>query len=44
MNTKVTLNIRITFGFTSPDELIALAILSLERHRPVLAGRSEPAG
>ena len=40
MITRVTLGTRIAFGFTSPDELIALATLSLERHRPVLAGRT----
>ena len=39
MNTKIRLMTRIAFGFTSPDALIALAMLSLGGHRPVLPGR-----
>ena len=33
---------RIAFGFKSPDALIALAMLSLGGHKPVLPGRIEP--
>lgn len=40
VNTKVRLITRIAFGFRSPDALIALAMLSLGGHRPVLPGRS----
>ncbi len=29
----------VAFGFTSPDALIALAILSLGGHKPALPGR-----
>ena len=39
MNTKIRLMTRIAFGFTSPDALIALAMLSLGGHKPVLSGR-----
>ena len=44
MNTKIRLITRIAFGFTSPDALIALAMLSramlsLGGHKPVLPGR-----
>ena len=39
MNTKIRLLTRIAFGFTSPDALIALAMLSLGGHRPALPGR-----
>ena len=39
MNTKIRLITRITFGFTSPAALIALAMLSLGGHKPVLPGR-----
>ena len=39
MNTKIRLMTRIAFGFTSPDALIALAMLSLGGHKPVLPGR-----
>jgi transposase len=38
-NTKIRLLTRIAFGFRSPDALIALAMLSLGGHRPVLPGR-----
>ena len=38
-NTKIRLITRIAFGFKSPDTLIALALLSLGGHRPVLPGR-----
>ena len=41
MNTKIRLMTRIAFGFTSPDALIALAMLSLGGHKPVLPGRNE---
>ena len=40
VNTKVRLITRIAFGFRSPESLIALAMLSLGGHRPVLPGRS----
>ena len=39
MNTKLRLMTRIAFGFESPDALIALAMLSLGGHKPVLPGR-----
>ena len=39
MNTKIRLMTRIAFGFASPDALIALAMLSLGGHKPVLPGR-----
>jgi transposase len=39
MNTKTRLITRIVFGFKSPDALIALAMLSLGGHHPVLPGR-----
>ncbi len=42
MNTKIRLMTRIAFGFTSPDALIALAMLSLGGHKPVLSGRFQP--
>jgi hypothetical protein len=37
---KVRLMTRIAFSFKSPDALIALAMLSLGGHKPVLPGRS----
>lgn len=40
VNTKVRLITRIAFGFRSPQSLIALAMLSLGGHRPVLPGRN----
>ena len=40
MNTKIRLMTRIAFGFKSPDALIALAMLSLGGHKPVLPGRN----
>ena len=39
MNTKIRLITRIAFGFTSPDALIALTMLSLGGHKPVLPSR-----
>ncbi|MBB5640097.1 ISL3 family transposase [Cryobacterium roopkundense] len=39
MNTKIRLMTRIAFGFKAPDALIALAMLSLGGHKPVLPGR-----
>ncbi|GAC1487485.1 MAG: ISL3 family transposase [Pseudarthrobacter sp.] len=39
MNTKIRLITRIAFGFKSPEALIALAMLSLGGHKPVLPGR-----
>jgi len=39
MNTKIRLLTRLAFGFTSPDALIALAMLSLGGHRPALPDR-----
>ncbi len=38
-NTKIRLLTRISFGFKSPEALIALAMLSLGGHRPQLPGR-----
>ncbi len=40
MNTKIRLITRIAFGFKSPEALIALAMLSLGGHKPVLPGRN----
>jgi len=39
MNTKIRLITRVAFGLQSPDALIALAMLSLGGHKPVLPGR-----
>jgi transposase len=39
VNTKIRLITRIAFGFKSPQALIALAMLNLAGHRPVLPGR-----
>jgi transposase len=39
MNTKIRLITRVAFGFRSPDALIALAMLNLGGHRPILPGR-----
>ena len=39
VNTKVRLITRIAFGFKSPEALIALAMLNLGGHRPVLPNR-----
>lgn len=38
-NTKIRLITRVAFGFKSPEALIALAMLNLGGHRPVLPGR-----
>jgi transposase len=38
-NTKIRLITRMAFGFASPDNLIALALLALGGHRPALPGR-----
>jgi transposase len=38
-NTKIRLITRIAFGFQSAEALIALAMLSLGGHRPILPGR-----
>jgi len=40
INTKIRLLIRIAFGFHTSHALIALAMLSLGRHRPALPGRT----
>ncbi len=40
VNTKIRLLTRIAFGFTSPDALIALAMLTLGGHPPSLPGRT----
>ena len=40
MNTKIRLITRVAFGFRSPDALIALAMLSLGGHKPVLPRRN----
>lgn len=39
VNTKIRLITRMAFGFAGPDALIALAMLNLGGHRPVLPGR-----
>ena len=39
VNTKIRLITRIAFGFRSPEALIALAMLNLGGHRPVLPAR-----
>ena len=39
VNTKIRLITRVAFGFHSPEALIALAILNLGGHRPVLPAR-----
>lgn len=39
VNTRIRLLTRIAFGFHKPDALIALAMLTLGRHRPTLPGR-----
>jgi transposase len=39
VNTKIRLITRMAFGFRSPQALIALAMLNLGGHRPVLPGR-----
>lgn len=39
VNTKIRLITHVTFGFKSPDALIALAMLNLGGHRPALPGR-----
>ena len=40
VNTKIRLLTRIAFGFNSPDALIAIAMLTLGGHPPVLPGRA----
>ena len=40
MNTKIRLLTRIAFGFKNPHALIALAMLALGSHPPVLPGRT----
>ncbi len=39
VNTKIRLITRVAFGFRSPHALIAMAMLNLGGHRPVLPGR-----
>ncbi len=39
VNTKIRLLTRVAFGFRSPEALIALAMLNLGGHKPVLPGR-----
>lgn len=39
-NTKIRLITRIAFGFKSAEALIALALLNLGGHRPMLPGRT----
>ncbi|MEV0705220.1 ISL3 family transposase [Saccharopolyspora sp. NPDC050389] len=39
-NTKIRLLTRIAFGFRNPEPLIALAILALGGHHPILPGRT----
>ena len=40
VNTTIRLRTRMAFGFKDPDALIALIMLSLGGHRPVLPGRT----
>lgn len=40
VNTKIRLITRVAFGFRSPDALIALAMLSLGGHPPLLPSRT----
>ncbi len=40
INTRIRLITRIAFGFKSPNALIALAMLNLGGHKPVLPGRT----
>ena len=40
VNHKIRLRTRMAFGFKNPDALIALLMLSLGGHRPVLPGRT----
>lgn len=42
VNTKIRLLTRIAFGFRSADALIALAMLSLGGHKPILPRRANP--
>jgi transposase len=42
VNTKIRLITRVAVGFRSPDALIALAMLNLGGHRPVLPGPKRP--
>jgi transposase len=42
VNTKIRLLTRVAFGFRSATALIALAMLSLGGHRPILPGRPYP--
>ena len=42
VNTKIRLITRIAFGFRSAQALIALAMLNLAGHKPVLPGRTHP--
>jgi transposase len=42
INTKIRLLTRIAFGFHSPNALIALAMLSLGGHKPLLPDRTNP--
>jgi transposase len=42
VNTKIRLITRIAFGFRSAQALIALAMLSLGGHKPILPGRTNP--
>ena len=39
-NTKIRLLMRMAFGFTNTDALIALAMLALGGYRPNLPGRA----
>jgi transposase len=42
VNTRIRLITRIAFGFRSPDALIALAMLNLGGHKPLLPDRTHP--
>ncbi len=39
VNTKIRLITRVAFGFSSPQALIAMAMLNLGGHKPILPGR-----
>ncbi|GAF49535.1 transposase [Rhodococcus wratislaviensis] len=42
VNTKIRLITRVAFGFRTPDALIALAMLGLGGHPPLLPSRTHP--
>jgi transposase len=42
LNTKIRVMTRVAFGYRSANALIALALLSLGGHKPILPGRTNP--